>query len=202
MEQLTKDVSHFFESLHLNVPKLDTSNHFDLAAFQHQIQSMVKSLGAIELPKMEQLTALKAQMATLDASILTQLDQVARGLETGLLKDYPAVQPLYEKVMAILTPLLQSHPSLVIALSTAVTYQLFTSILSVGQAAAPAQPYPTGKYDPVTARQYFDQRPLQVVARGLQIAVLSLQFGVEILRDKIEYVQNILIMSCTCIMFG
>jgi hypothetical protein len=187
LEQLSKDVSRFFESLHM--PKLDTNN-LDLSNFKEQIQALGSKLdlNKIEWPKLEQLTALKEQMATLDASILAQLDQVARGLETGLLKDYPSVQPLYEKVTAVVTPLLASHPSLTIALSTAVSYQLVSQILSIGRAPPPVMPYPTGKYDPATARAYFDQRPLQVFGRGLQIAVLSLQFGLALLKDKIEYV--------------
>jgi hypothetical protein len=191
LEQLTKDISRFFESLHM--PKVDTS--LDLSAFKEQIQAMGANLGSIELPKLEQLSALKAQMATLDASILAKLDSVARGLETGLLKDYPSVQPLYEKVTAVMTPLLASHPSLTIALSTAISYQLVSQILSIGQAPPPAMPYPDGKYDPATARAYFDQRPLQVAARGLQIAVLSLQFGLGLLKDKIEYVLGAVCMN-------
>jgi hypothetical protein len=184
LEQLSKDVSRFFESLHM--PKLDTN--LDLSNFKEQISAMASNLGNIELPKLEQLGQLKEQIATLDASILAKLDQVARGLETGLLRDYPSVQPLYEKVTAVMTPLLASHPSLTIALSTAISYQLVSQILSIGQAPPPAQPYPDDKYDPASARQYFDQRPLQVISRGLQIAVLSLQFGLELLKDKIEYV--------------
>lgn len=209
LEQLSKDVSRFFESLRsMSMPKLDTSKNLDLdldlAAFKEQIQAMgshlnlnlhlnLHHLGQMELPKLEELAQLKEQMATLDASILTKLDSFGRGLEAGLLIDYPSVQPLYEKVTAAcmtLPLLLAQHPSLTIALSTAVTYQLVRQVLSsVGQAPLPpAQPYPNGTYDPATARAYFDQRPLQVITRGLQIAVLSLQFGLELLKDKIEYV--------------
>lgn len=184
LEQLSKDVSRFFESFEM--PKLDTN--LDLSTFKEQIQAMGSNLEHFELPKLDQLATLKAQMQTLDADILAKLDQVAQGLENGLLKDYPTIQPLYEKVTALMAPLLAQHPSLTIALSTFVSYQLVSQILSFGQAPPPSQPYPMGKYDPVSARAYFDQRPLQVVTRGLQIAVLSLQFGLQLLKDKIEYV--------------
>jgi hypothetical protein len=185
VEQLSKDVSHFFESLGL--PKLDTN--LDLSAFKEQIQAMGANLEhLVELPKLEQLGPLKEQIQSLDADILAKLDQVARSLEAGLLTDYPTIQPLYEKVTAWTAPLLASHPSLSIALSTVVSYLLVSQMLSFGQAPPPLAPYPMGKYDPITARAYFDQRPLQVLTRGLEIAVLSLQFGVQLLKDKIEYV--------------
>jgi hypothetical protein len=184
MEQLSKDVSKFFESLEL--PKLDTN--LDLSHFKEQIQAMGANLGG--LPNLEQLGPLKEQIQALDASVLEKLDQVARSLEGGLLKDYPGIQPLYEQVTAWTAPLLASHPSLSIALSTVVSYLLVSSVLSIGKAPPPLAPYPMGTYDPVMARAYFDQRPLQVLTRGLQIAVLSLQFGVQLLKDKIEYVYD------------
>jgi hypothetical protein len=186
LEQLSKDVTRFFENLEM--PKLDTN--LDLSAFKEQIQAMGSNLEhlKVELPKLEQLATLKEQIQTLDADILAKLDQFARGLEAGLLTDYPTIQPLYEKVTALTAPLLAQHPTLAIVISTVVSYQLVSQVLSLGQAPPPSQPYPMGKYDPVSARAYFDQRPLQVVTRSLQIAVLSLQFGLALLKDKMEYV--------------
>jgi hypothetical protein len=181
LEQVVKDASRFFENL--GMPKLE---NLELGAFEEQIKATSLNLENLQLPKLE-LAALKEQVETLDADILAKFDGIARSLEAGLLSDYPTIQPLYEKVTALAAPLI-AQPSLSIAVSAVVSYLLVSQILSFGKPAPPSQPYPMGKYDPISARAYFDERPLQVVTRGLQIAFLSLQFGLSLLKDQTEYV--------------
>lgn len=162
------------------LPKLE------LPALQLELPALPK-LELTALPKLE-LGALKEQIGQLDADILSKLEGFARSLEAGLLTDYPSVQPIYQKVTAVVAPLVASQPSLTLAVSAVVSYLLVSQILTWGKAPPPTRPYPLGSYDALSARAYFDQRPLQVVTRGLQIVVLSLQFGLSVLKDKMEYV--------------
>jgi len=179
LEQTLKDLTHSLDSL------------------KGELSSMqLPSWDTLELPKLEtlapslkdQLDVIQGQLATLDAGILARLDGIAHKLEAGLLADYPSIQPLYEKIVSAAAPMVVSHPSAVLVATASISYLLVSQILSIGKAPPPTRPYPLGRYDPVTARAYFDQRPLQVAARSLQILVSSLQFGLSLLRDQLKYV--------------
>jgi hypothetical protein len=73
-----------------------------------------------------------------------------------------------------------------IAATTLISYVIINSILTWGDSPPPGRPYPKGKYDPIGARVYFDQRPLQVVARSLTIATKSLAFALRLAGDKLK----------------
>jgi hypothetical protein len=53
----------------------------------------------------------------------------------------------------------------------------------MGQEPPPSRPYPNDKYDPITARAYFDIRPGNVLKRGLEVATTSVGFGLNLLID-------------------
>jgi len=133
----------------------------------------------------EQLNSLKQQLATLDASMLQKLQTMATDLNHGILADNPGWQPVVQQISTLLQPLFQS-PTLTLAGSAVLTYVLVSSILNAGQGPPPTQPYPENKYDPTAARAYFDKRLPQVMARGLEIFVQSVQFGVSVLRDSLD----------------
>lgn len=133
----------------------------------------------------DQVADLKIQLDTLDANMLKQVQSVAQNLNQGILADNPDLKPLVQQITVLLQPLLQST-TLVLAGSAVITYVLVSSVLNVGRVPPPQQPYPLNKYDPVSARLYFDQRLPMVVARGLEIFVQSLQFGLSLLRDKLD----------------
>jgi ABC1 atypical kinase-like domain len=48
----------------------------------------------------------------------------------------------------------------------------------------PNRPYPMNRYDAVSARRYFDQRPVQVLARSVEIAWLSTQFALSVFLER------------------
>ena len=117
--------------------------------------------------------------------MLQKLQTVATDLNHGILADNPDWQPVVQQISKLLQPLFQS-PTLTLAGSAVLTYVVVSSILNAGQGPPPTQPYPENKYDPTAARAYFDQRMPQVIARGLEIFVQSVQFGVSILRDSLD----------------
>jgi hypothetical protein len=121
-------------------------------------------------------------------SVLSEAsDKVSAALQE-LLTQNPALQPAFDTVQSQLRgiPGLGSAPAPVLVLvSSVVTYTVVSSILSVGMAPPPSNPYPLKRYDPAAARAYFDARFPLVVKRGLEIATASLGFGLSVLKDYV-----------------
>jgi len=158
----------------------------DLSLIDSLLRDVTSKLDSVELPT-DSLLALKEQIASFDARALTQLESYAKIVEDSLIKEYPKAQPIYDKISALMAPLLQS-PSLTLVVSGLLSFFLVRSVLNFGASPPPSQPYPLKKYDPVTARQYFDKRIHLVIARGLEILLQSVQFGLKLLKDRYEYV--------------
>ncbi|KAL7553546.1 hypothetical protein ACHAWF_016831 [Thalassiosira exigua] len=64
-------------------------------------------------------------------------------------------------------------PSATLLISSCVAYYVASTALSFGQEPPPNAPYPTNKYDPATARRYFDGRGGLVAGRAIRVAYLS-----------------------------
>jgi len=64
-------------------------------------------------------------------------------------------------------------PSVTLVIASYVTYSVVNTILSFGQEPPPNSPYPMNKYDPVSARRYFDGKWGLVVSRAIQVSFLS-----------------------------
>jgi len=142
-----------------------------LDSFDVQVPSVVESIRSIQ----EQVNAL-------DVRILAELNALASKLQ----QDYPsALKPIFDAVATIVAPLLTS-PTVSLLLSAVLTYFAVAAVLSWGQPPPPSQPYPLNKYDPISARAYFDRRLPQVLARGLEVFAKSLQFGLSLLKDKLD----------------
>ena len=62
----------------------------------------------------------------------------------------------------------------IIVLTTIIIQSMMNPFRNMG----PDVPYPKGRYDPVSAKTYFDRRPGLVASRGLQVLVQSLQFAI------------------------
>jgi len=171
----------------LPLPNLDSLREQGSAMSLNSLKEQLASLST--LPNLsslkDQVATLKIQLDALDANMLEQLQSVAQNLNQGILADNPDLKPVVQQITVLLQPLLQS-PTLTLAGSAVITFVLVSSILNVGREAPPQQPYPLNKYDPISARLYFDQRLPMVVARGLEIFVQSLQFGLSLLRDKLD----------------
>lgn len=81
-------------------------------------------------------------------------------------------------------------PSVTLLIATYVTYSVFSTVLSFGQEPPPNSPYPMNKYDPVSARRYFDGKWGLVLSRAIQVAFLSGTFlaglALDFLTNKLE----------------
>ena len=77
-------------------------------------------------------------------------------------------------------------PSAMLLAAAVTTYWMVSTVLTLGKPPPSSKPYPLQKYNPFTAQEYFDNKPIQAVQRSLQIATMSLGFGVTLIKDKIE----------------
>ncbi|KAL9184342.1 hypothetical protein ACHAXT_002428 [Thalassiosira profunda] len=81
-------------------------------------------------------------------------------------------------------------PSVTLLIASYVTYSVVSTVLSFGDEPPPNSPYPMNKYDPVSARRYFDGKWGLVVSRAVQVAFLSGTFlsglALDYLSGKLE----------------
>mmetsp|Transcript_2474 Transcript_2474/g.5296 ORF Transcript_2474/g.5296 Transcript_2474/m.5296 type:complete len:920 (+) Transcript_2474:140-2899(+) len=93
--------------------------------------------------------------------------------------------PLFESLIHPDLP-----PSVTLLIASYVTYSVVSTALSFGQEPPPNSPYPMNKYDPVSARRYFDGRWGLVLGRAVQVAFLSGTFlsavALDFLTGKVE----------------
>ena len=149
-----------------------------------QLQSMLTNAKTTMVD--DKWVAVRSQIEQLDSQIVSQLVQLKLQLEQEL---DPALQPQLQKLVAMLSPLfssLSANPTLSIALSALVSFIVLNTLLNWNSGPAPTQPYPLGRYDPISARLFFDQRLPQVIFRAVEILLQSTAFGLTLLKDKIE----------------
>ena len=71
---------------------------------------------------------------------------------------------------------LASFTPAMILVTSLTTYVIVNALLNIGRPAPPTTPYPSNKYDPSTARRYYDDKLLLVLSRAIQIGGLSSTF--------------------------
>lgn len=97
------------------------------------------------------------------------------------------IQTNFQKLSPIIGEELASlPPSVGILASAGITYGIISTTLSIGEGPPPSSPYPLGRYDPSSARAYFDKRPLEVISRAVEIASISTKFGLGLLKDYLD----------------
>lgn len=148
-----------------------------------EIQHLATELAQVA-DKLDPVVMDKLQQAT---SVVTEALQ-------NLLVQYPTLRPAYDAVTqtlqrlpeTILPGLQSTPPTVILLISSVLTYTIVSSFLSLAKAPAPTNPYPLKRYDAAAARAYFDRQFPMVLRRGLEIATASLGFGLKLLRDSIK----------------
>ena len=143
----------------------------------------------LELPKLElpdfSLPNLNINLdGWSDLLPLQQVQQSLGDLEPFLQQQYPELLPAYQSFLTTLSQSLDSPlaPAAAILVSTLVIQSLLNPFGGMG----PDQPYPAGRYDPVSAKLYFDRRPRLVAARGVTVVAQSLVFAAKVLGDVLS----------------
>jgi len=174
----------------------------DAELFKASTQRLLDNINGInsnlESTETKVLSTVLQDVKDVDVTIVSSLDQMGSTI-TKLLLDLIDKQPnrdefmeLYNKVQSTVQDVLPQSlttnagdiPAPLLVLGSALaSYTIISSLLSLNNPPPSTRPYPLGKYDPVTARAYFDQRLDRVIQRGLEIAINSLTFGVGLLSD-------------------
>ena len=183
LEHTLQNARNSLASLHLpNLASLREQGSVNVESLRESLSSLsFLDVSALK----EQVVAIQYQWDALDADLVNKFQNVAENPNLDMLTANPGVKPIVEQISILLQPLFHS-PTLAMAGSAVITFVLVNSILGNGRGPPPTQPYPLNKYDPTAARLYFDQRLPMVVARGLEIFVQSLTFGLSLLRDKLD----------------
>jgi hypothetical protein len=161
-----------------------------LLALRDQLFSNLSQLPTLESDMssiQEQILALKIQLLEADAKVLHELGTIASSFQTRLLEDFPQLAPILRTLSSKLEPIFES-PILSLSISAVLIYTTANYILTAGQGPPPSRPYPNQRYDPATAKEYFDRRLPTIVARALYVMVQSTRFGLSLLGDKVKYV--------------
>lgn len=142
------------------------------------LSSKVVSLPSIS----SDIHKLAMQFQGFESDSTRKIIELLSKLQYMVLQRYPQLADFMHQSIGMLSvvPLVLS-----IFASTIITYVIVITTLSQ-QAFSPSRPYPTNKYDALTARVYFDRRPLLVLLRALQIGSRSLQFGLSLLLDQLQ----------------
>lgn len=81
-------------------------------------------------------------------------------------------------------------PSVTLLIASYLTYSVVITVLSFGQEPPPSSPYPNNKYDPISARRYFDGKLGLVLQRAFVVTLLSTTFllgvALDFVRGKLE----------------
>lgn len=132
------------------------------------------------------------EFSSIEVPLANELGVLGNQINDSLqafLQQHPELTPYYNVLQQAFSGLklqVEGSPQLILLLSSVTTYWVFSSILSIGEEPPPSKPYPLQKYDPVSARAYYDKRLPQVIKRGLEVSIQSLKFGVNLLKDYLE----------------
>ena len=172
-------------------------NNMEHTAVSNAARALLSILDSFDLFSADMYSKiLSVPMETLQNIVSTSIDAAktyATNIDEGLLSD-PSIGPilttLQNKAM-LLSPIIGSElaslpPTVGILASAGITYGIIATVLSIGEGPPPSSPYPLGRYDPSSARAFFDKRPLDVISRGVEIASISTKFGLTVLKDKLD----------------
>ena len=180
------------------------STDLDAKDAQQVLSSLTETLDSIVQQSTDKMQTLLNQINEAFVTLLSTLANGSKdGAATGPLIDVnldPIFAQMKEtaasigisnedigKVMSVLSGVTGAlNTPETIAATAVISYVIINSILTWGDSPPPGRPYPNGKYDPVSARIYFDRRPLQVLGRSLTIASKSLTFALSLAGDKLK----------------
>lgn len=135
---------------------------------------------------------MRTQIASIDATILQELEPTVLELKGQILSQFPQAGPFMDELSTFIHPAIQS-PVLSLGIA-AVTIMVVANAVFLGgddgngynKKRRPSQPYPNLKYDPNTAEAYFNKKPFLVLIRTLSIFLQSTRFCLGLLYDKIK----------------
>ena len=151
-----------------------------------EVNDMIQSSWKTLLKQVEELSLLE-QQPSLQKHVAQWASRLSQEWDHWI-QQYPMANDVYQQTVLPQISALTTNVPLALLVSTVISYSVVSSILSWGQPPPPTKPYPLERYDPDSARAYFDGKLGEAIGRALQIATTSLGFGLALLKDKAEYV--------------
>jgi hypothetical protein len=190
LDRLVDDISYALDRMDLTELRSqlsgivsDRDGAFSSSSWIRDLEKQVEELDARLISKLSDAVSSLAGAASGDSSWLTN-QAVSSTLQPVVDRLRSAV---FEPVLdGALPQWIQLHPTMSLVGSTLLTYAVVSSLLIGDAGPAPSVPYPNGRYDPVTARAYFDSRLPVAIARAAEIFARSASFGAQVLKDYLE----------------
>jgi hypothetical protein len=145
------------------------------------VQEFLKDI-KFDLPSMTLPDSINIPQVELPPISLDSLPPSFKELESAIEPFWTQLQQTIPALSNIDAP---PAPALLL-LSSLLTYSLISTLLTYNTTPPPSSPYPMGKYDAISARRYFDSRPLEVLKRGLEVTLLSGAFLIALASDWIR----------------
>mmetsp|Transcript_19991 Transcript_19991/g.37608 ORF Transcript_19991/g.37608 Transcript_19991/m.37608 type:complete len:923 (-) Transcript_19991:103-2871(-) len=153
------------QSIANNLP--DIRNIIDFSTISETLSSTINSVTSSPLSSASEIAAaIVSTVQSYETLVDDELTASIIGEAWSSAKDQ--LGPLFETLIHPDLP-----PSVTLVIASYVTYSVVNTILSFGQEPPPNSPYPMNKYDPVSARRYFDGKWGLVVSRAVQVSFLS-----------------------------
>jgi len=130
------------------------------------------------------------------SSIKTLLSPISDQVQSSISDIDGSVGRLSTAIMEVLKSLniefindylnqLDNNELLAIPIYSLLFFTVFTAIFNLGNDDTPDKPYPNNVYDAKSSAKYFDNKPLLVLQRAIEVALLSTSFGINLLLDYI-----------------
>jgi len=152
--------------------------------------------------KYKAIESLSSSPINIDASIKSVVAPITDKLQSLPISDVSSIK---ESIVSILTDVqnkglaldiesikkyvfaLDSNELLAIPLYSLLFFAVFSTIFNmIGKNDVPSKPYPNNSYDAISSSKYFDNNPIQVITRAIQVTALSATFGINLLLDYVS----------------
>lgn len=153
---------------------LDSFNNLLDSKYQDNLKALLGEIQTI----FTQEQALQTEFSKYAAKFSQEIDQ-------WLLNQNPDVETLYKQLLGQISSLTIDSPE-ALALAAFVTYTVVSSALTWDEPPPTSKPYPLQRYDPIAAQVFFDGKPVEAIARGLEISLKSLSFALSLLKDNVQ----------------
>jgi ElaB/YqjD/DUF883 family membrane-anchored ribosome-binding protein len=153
-----------------------------IQAFVDNLQQQIMTIPSATMQEERSLPSI-----SLDG-IASNMNDVMQQIKDGggtMMTTIP-IPVLPQTIINSISMFVQDHPYATVVVSAYISYVVIQFVLRWGQAPPPSKPYPLQKYDPITARQYFDAKPGLVIKRTTTIFVKSLFFIMKLVTDKVR----------------
>lgn len=138
----------------------------------HNLPNVLRDIPSLNLPPIPSLPLASIVQEVLAGSLQDSLQETLQELQSNPDKAWQSIQ---QSALSITSFFDGVPPAVLLLFSSIVTYTILNAILNNNNnnTPPPSSPYPMNRYDPISARRYFDSRPLEVLSRAVQVTLLS-----------------------------